>query len=136
MTAGSVRFNAKVGKVIEALLLGATQDVAARHAGVSSRTVRRYLADPGVQRRLAEAQEEAIKTVRRSVTARARSAVLTLGQVASGTVTADATRVNAAKAILSAFVQLQPRQWQADIHTSDVPVIDYRFEGIDPEALR
>lgn len=122
--------------IIAALLTGATQREAAAEAGVSHRTVQRWLADPGFARRLQEAQAEVVKQVRRRIDDRTRHAADTLAKIADGTITADPVRVSAARALLQAFVQLQPKELTADVTTHDAPVIDYRFEGIDPEVLR
>lgn len=126
----------KADHLIERLLLGDSQRQAAKNVGIGERTVRRWVADPGFQRRLQEASEETIKQVRRAIVASTRKVTDTLVGVALGTIDADTTRVRAAQALLNAFVSLQPKQWQADVYTADAPVIDYRFEGIDPEVLR
>lgn len=134
--ASSGMIGGKGTDLIALLLEGHSASEAARRAGVPERTMRRWMADPGFQRRLQEHQEETIKQVRRRIVDRTLEAADTLGKVVSGALDGNAHQVSAAKALLTAFVALQPKQWQADIYTSDTPVIDYRFEGIDPEVLR
>lgn len=122
-------------RLIEGLLLGLNQQQAGERAGVSRRTVTRRIADPGFQRRLAEAQAEAEKQVRRRITA---SAVAGLQKLAA--ILADPSRTDeherVARTMLQAFVQLQPKELRQDIEVHDAPVIDYRIIGIDAELLR
>jgi hypothetical protein len=138
---GSDRLGKRDAEIIEQLLLGRTQRQAADEVGVSERTLRRRLADPGFQRRLMEAHEEAVKSVRRRVTAATVEALQVLVNIA-GNVSQAAersgaqVRVTAARAVLQGFVRLQPQRVEQDVHLEQVPVIDYTIEGIDPEVLR
>lgn len=130
--------------IIEHLLLGATQRQVADRTGISERTVRRRVADPGFKRRLQEQQAEAIKAVRRRVTASAVGANTVLMEIAADREDQGrparregaAARVAAARAVLQAFVRLQPLTVEADVYHSEVPIIDYTIEGVDPEVLR
>lgn len=135
------RARTKDGALVEALLLGLTYDQASERAGVSKATVKRRMAEPGFQRRLAEAQEEHTKQVRRRLTSSAVAASQILVQIAGNADgSADRenarTRIYAARALLQGFVALQPRQVQQDIELHEAPVINYMIEGIDPELLR
>lgn len=131
--------------VLEQLLLGATQRQAADRCGISERTVRRRISNPVFQRVLMEHQAEAIKQVRRRVTAAAQGAVSVLMQIA-GDREQDgfparrdgaAARVTAARSVLMTFARLQPVQVDADVRHEGVPVIDYTIEGLSsPEVLR
>lgn len=123
----------KAGEVLAALLGGATQREAGAAAGVSHRTVQRWLADPGFQRRLQEAQEDAIKQVRRRVTVNALRAAEALAQLAETGDKDDAVKVAAARATLAAFVQLQPRTLTADV---EVSTRRYEIVGVDPAVYR
>lgn len=134
-TAGTGMNGPKGASLIAGLLEGRTAIDAGRRANIPERTMRRWLADPAFQRRLQEAQEELIKRVRRRVGDRAWHATDALAQIAMGEAPADPVRVAAARALLHAFVQLQPRRLDAEVTTHERQVIDYRFEGIDPEAL-
>lgn len=139
--AASGRVSKHDPEIIEQLLLGRSQRQAADAVGCSERTVRRRLADPGFQRRLMEAQEEAVKSVRRRVTASATAALQVLTRIAGNVDQAAeapgaGVRVTAARAVLQGFVRLQPQRVEQDVHLEQVPVIDYTIEGIDPEVLR
>lgn len=116
-----------------ALLEGLTQAEVAARCGVSDRTVRRRLQDPGVARRLQEGQEEAVKRIRRRITAKALRAVDVLGQLADSGDKDDAVKVAAARATLAAFVQLQPRTVTADV---EVTTRRYEVVGVDPAVYR
>jgi len=136
------RWSPKDDLLIESLLLGQSYAQAGERANVSLSTVKRRMADPGFQRRLQELQEESIKQVRRRVTASATAATQVLVRIAADTggaaSKAGASRqVAAARAILHAFVALQPRGAGTDMDDLlGAPVIDYVLVGIDPEVLR
>lgn len=125
--------------LIAALLTGSTYAVAAEQAGVSLSTVNRRMGDPGFQRRLQEAQEEAIKAVRRRATAGAQRALDTLMAIAENRDGAAAdgcagVRAGAARAILAAFVQLQPRHLSAEVDGG--VTVRYEIAGVDMGALQ
>jgi hypothetical protein len=121
--------------VIDALLRGQTYRQAAVHGGVSERTVKRRMADPGFRRRLQEAAVEAEKSLRRRVTASAEAGVMKLVQILGDPTKAD-QHERVARTLVQAFTALQPKELRQDIELHEVPIIDYVVEGIDPELLR
>lgn len=138
------RLGARDHLILEQLLMGATQRQAAERVGISERTVRRHVADPVFQRVLMEQQAEAIKQVRRRITASAVGAAqvlmaITADREADGypaRAEGAATRVSAARAVLYTFARLQPLQVDADVRHEVGPVVDYTIVGVDPEVLR
>lgn len=106
--AGSGRIGAHDDQILKALLEGASQREAADRVGVSERTVRRRVADPGFQRRLQEAQAEILKRMQRRVVASAIRAVGTLDEIAQDAEQAAMVRVNAARTLLTAATAQQP----------------------------
>jgi DNA-binding CsgD family transcriptional regulator len=138
--AASGRFTPRQALVLEQLLMGRSQRECARNTGIPERTVRRYVADPGFQRRLQEAVEESVKEVRRGITMQAKAAAQVLVRIAGNHEGAaghpDANRqIYAASRLLQAFTALQPKEVRQDVELHQVPVIDYVIEGVDPELL-
>lgn len=138
--AASGSFTPRMAMVLEQLLLGRNQREAARNTGISERSVRRYVRDPGFQRRLQEAAEETVKEVRRGITMQAKAAAQVLTRIAGNVDgAADAPgaqrQVYAASRLLASFTALQPKEVRQDIDLHQVPVIDYTIDGVDQELL-
>jgi hypothetical protein len=130
--------------ILEQLLLGATQRQAALRVGISERTVRRRISNALFQRVLLEHQAEAVKQVRRRLTASAVGATQVLMQIAGDRAEdghparreGATARVAAARAVIYSFARLQPLQVDGEVAVG-VPIIDYVIEGLDdPEVLR
>lgn len=111
---GSDRNRARKNRLVEALLSGAHQRQAAAYAGVSERTVRRWLADPGFQRRLQEAEAGAIRDVQRRVVAATIRAVDMLDELVADADAPAYVRVQAGRALLAAFAAQQPSRLELD----------------------
>lgn len=137
---GSSRPAIKDEQLIAELLTGCNLPEASRRTGQSLSVVKRRNSDPGFQRRLMEHQEEVVKRVKRSLTDKAIEAadvLLDIVKDVNGEASRDGAtqRITAGRALLSSFVQLQPKVVDDPFDTS-APVIHYVLEGVNPEALR
>lgn len=88
--------------MVAALARGATQVEAAKAAGVTARTVRRRMEDPGFVARVKAATDELVRHVDDRLTGLACRAVDTLEELITSTDTPPAVKLRAATGILSA----------------------------------
>jgi hypothetical protein len=93
-------------KLMLALACGATVDVAARQAGISSSTVIRRRADPEFQRRLRAIRGEMIERTAGALTAAATESVRTLLELQKPAAP-PAVRLGAARAILEVGLRIR-----------------------------
>jgi len=98
--------NAKQQKALDALLRGCTQEAAAREAGVSRRTLARWLAQSGAfQRALRDAEQEALKRIHRRLVGLADQACDALAAALRGD--AQPAQVRAADVVLARLMPLR-----------------------------
>lgn len=90
----------KQSAAIAALLTSSTNEAAAKKAGVSLRTLNRWLVEPNFRRALRLAQDEALERTFNRLAAVGAEAVQVLLEVAADKEAAPAARVSAARAIL------------------------------------
>ena len=119
-------------RALAALIANPTHEGAAKAAGISSRTLRRYLQDDEFreeyERRCAALVTEASSRLMRS-TGAAIDALLEVSQDANGPPYA---RVSAARALLDANLRYsESKPMQAAARASDVPVFYYLPDGRD-----
>jgi len=100
MTAGIV-LSPRRQVVLGALVTGATQEAAAAAAGVTGRTVRRYLSEPLFQAELRRQQDEALGVITRRLQHGANLMMDVLEEVATDRRMSPAVRVRAALGWLS-----------------------------------
>jgi len=97
---------AKQQKALDALLRGCTQEAAAREAGVSRRTLGRWLTqNVTFQRALRDAEQEALKRIHRRLVGLAEGACDALGQALRGE--AQPAQVRAADVVLARLMPLR-----------------------------
>ena len=101
---GGARRNADPG-LIAALAAGGTVEAAAKHAGVSTATAHRRLADPDFRRRVAEAQNEAVARAVARLAATSTLAADTLRALL--TAESEQVRLGAARAVLDLGARLR-----------------------------
>ena len=100
------RLTAKQQKALDALLRGCTQEAAAREAGVSRRTLGRWLSrNVAFQQALRDAEQEALKRIHRRLVALAESACDALAQALQGE--AQPAQVRAADEVLARLMPLR-----------------------------
>ena len=96
----------KQQKALDAQLRGCTQDAAAREAGVSRRTLGRWMSrNVAFQRALRDAEQEALKRIHRRLVALAESACDALAQALQGE--AQPAQVRAADVVLARLMPLR-----------------------------
>ena len=96
----------KQQKALDALLRGCTQDAAAREAGVSRRTLGRWMSrNVAFQQALRSAEQEALQRIHRRLVALAESACDALGQALRGE--AQPAQVRAADVVLARLMPLR-----------------------------
>jgi hypothetical protein len=88
-------------RILEALLAGSSYVQAAAYAGVSEKTVRRRMADPGFRRQLGRAQDETLGRARRRLVALVPGAVNTVRDLADDAGVPAATRLRACEVLLA-----------------------------------
>jgi hypothetical protein len=93
------------GVLIAALAAGATQEDAAAQAGVSERTVRRRLDDPGFSRQVSAARAEMVARAVAQLAAASTEAVETLRGLLGSPL--DFARLAAARAILEVGMKMR-----------------------------
>jgi len=97
---------ARQQKALDALLRGCTQEAAAREAGVSRRTLGRWLTqNVAFQRALRDAEQEALKRIHRRLAALAECACDALARALQGE--AGAAQVRAADIVLARLMPLR-----------------------------
>jgi len=97
---------AKQQKALDALLRGCTQEAAAREAGVSRRTLGRWMSrNVAFQQALRDAEQEALKRIQRRLVGLAEGACDALGQALRGE--AQPAQVRAADVVLARLMPLR-----------------------------
>ena len=100
------RLTAKQQKALDALLRGCTQEAAAREAGVSRRTLGRWMSrNVAFQQALRDAEQEALKRIHRRLAALAENACDALAQALQGE--AQPAQVRAADVVLARLMPLR-----------------------------
>ena len=96
----------KQQKALDALLRGCTQEAAAREAGVSRRTLGRWMSrNVAFQQALRSAEQEALKRIQRRLVGLAEGACDALGQALRGE--AQPAQVRAADVVLARLMPLR-----------------------------
>lgn len=132
----SERFSARQQELINQLLLGSSQRQAAKTMGVGESTVRRWMADPGFQRRLEEAQAELFKQVVRQASTTAKAMLAVLARIASDETQPAMTRVAAAGRCLQHMASLAPKTLHHEGDLGEDVRIRYIIEGVNPEVFQ
>ena len=97
---------AKQQKALDALLRGCTQEAAAREAGVSRRTLGRWMSrNVAFQHALRDAEQEALKRIQRRLAALAENACDALARALQGE--AQPAQVRAADIVLARLMPLR-----------------------------
>jgi len=104
------QFSAKKERAIQSLLQGASVARAAKAAGVTPRTLFRWLADESFTRRLHEAQQSIFDRVTRRLTVKAIRAVTVLSTVMNDEEAPPSARVRAALGVLKLVVDIHNGQ--------------------------
>ena len=94
-------------KAIEALITGATMEIAALEAGVTLRTVYVWRTQDNFKQALNEAQNEALSSAVIALSGATVEAVQVLRDIASDEKQKASTRVQAARAILDSAIRLK-----------------------------
>jgi phage terminase small subunit len=105
--AGNGRLTAKQRKFVSAMMTARTVGEAAKVAGISERTARRYLRNEAVRAALSQALDDALGSVTRQVVQKMTRALGTLEQVHADKLQPASARVSAARAILEAGPKLR-----------------------------
>ncbi|HEV2124253.1 MAG TPA: hypothetical protein VGW38_15960 [Chloroflexota bacterium] len=105
--AGRGRQNADLTLIV-AIAAGATQEQAAKQAGVSPRTVARRLADPEFQRQVDETRAATLRQATDRLSAASLAAVATLLKLLNAD--SESARLGAARAILELGAKLRESQ--------------------------
>ncbi len=104
----------KMLKAIAVLAGGGTQEGAARAAGVSDRTVRRWIHEPGFTTALDETLDDATREIGRRLVAVAAKAVKTLDGVMDDPNVSASARISAATRVLDAAAKTVGARWGAE----------------------
>ncbi|HRW40098.1 MAG TPA: hypothetical protein P5193_00995 [Microthrixaceae bacterium] len=102
MTASVTPLTPAQGTALAILAGAGTAQAAATEAGVSLRTIRRWLATPGYRQHLTTATAATVAEARERLAATATQAVATLADVMADPSAPAAARVSAARVILAA----------------------------------
>jgi hypothetical protein len=111
-------------RAVTALLAAPTIVEAARQAGVSGRTLRRWLDRPDFQAKVRQAETEAIGQAARLLACRSANAVEVLHEIQNDPTVPPAARVRAAMAILELVMRLR-----------EVALIEARLEALERALL-
>ncbi len=98
---------ARQSRALTAMMTSQSVVEAAKTAGVSERTLQRWLDDPAFRKELSERQSEAVTTVTRRLVTLADQAVNTINEVLTDPDIPAATRLRAAESVLSNLLKLR-----------------------------
>jgi hypothetical protein len=90
----------KQQRALDALLAEPSRVKAAAAAGISTRQLRRYIANPEFQQEYRQAMQERLKACMNGLQGAAHAAAITLAQIAANKEISPQVRINAAEAIL------------------------------------
>ena len=110
------RRTSKKSKAIVALLSGKTNSQAAQSAGVTERTIYRWLSDPSFRSELSEAERQMIESATRQMSSLQEKAINVLDQLLESQDVSPQIRLSTAKSILRLSLGYRDRNIERRLH--------------------
>ena len=116
------RRTTKKSKAIVALLSGKTNSQAAQSAGVTERTIYRWLSDPSFRSELSEAERQMIESATRQMSSLQEKAINVLDQLLESQDVSPQIRLSTAKSILRLSLGYRDRNIERRLYELEVLV--------------
>ena len=116
------RRTTKKSKALVALLSGKTNSQAAQSAGVTERTIYRWLSDPSFRSELSEAERQMIESATRQMSSLQKKAINVLDQLLESQDVSPQIRLSTAKSILRLSLGYRDRNIERRLYELEVLV--------------
>ena len=116
------RRTSKKSRAIVALLSGKTNSQAAQSAGVTERTIYRWLSDPSFRSELSEAERQMIESATRQMSSLQEKAINVLDQLLESQDVSPQIRLSTAKSILRLSLAYRDRNIERRLYELEVLV--------------